>query len=652
MGFDFPQIDISDIRYFIRNNTKKLIIIAVAAVVVICGGTFGLNYYKSYKAAQAAANIDWSLHGVTEAELVGGSYYIKDGDIFYPIAPGIMFSTNEKDTPIPKAASPTERMMMFGKDDEQIPTLYRDCELIYKAADYDNAEGEVSPFPGSFYLERYKDDGYTIGIRGLANDGGKFHTLISGTTFYPGCDAQAKIPVKDGQDLVVDKVNGMPVTEQNVGNAGTILGLNNGSTYKVDAYVATSFKGGDIIADTHMFSSYELYELKDYDLSQNGYASVPMPDYMWSGYYNINGCGMFRFVNGFKDQGYDGTLDFNTPYIVGTDEQGNLLTSPAIPATRPGTVSANTTDAATETLMDESSDSEFQWNYDFAIDNQQKEMSIQIEFSDATAIVNGEVKSAADGIKIPGAGTPAAILVSPSGRQYRMTSAGAEEINGQGGVVAGEDEKDKGGQSILDDEEETEEVEAQLAQVLKATIENPETGTWHIKMAGLYARTFNVSTTYTGASTNMVVKDGNSPSRMTIYLPEDVPNAELTFVWEESNHAGTFNISDGDSVEFSNERDKTGSYVYPEIMTDETYGKVIMNPGFMHAGEYEVDITGESLGHVYFSYKNIEKSADTEEESVSSNEVSENEAPESEEKTEAVEEVTDEAGKEKEHEEK
>lgn len=646
MGFDLPQIDLSDIRYFFRNNTKKLVIICIAAAVIIGGGMFGLNYYKAYKAAEAEANIDWSLHGVTETELIGGQYYVKDGDIFYPVAPGIMFSTNEKDTPIPKAASPTERMMMFGKDDEQIPTLYRDCELIYKAADYDNAENNVSPFPGSFYLERYRDDGYTIGVRGLTNDGGKFHTLISGVTFYPGSDAQAKISVKEGQDLVIDKVNGIPVTEQNVGNAGTILGLNNGSIYKVDAYVGTSFKGGDIIADTHMMSSYELYELKDYNLSQSGYAIVPIPDYMWSGYYNINGCGIFRFVNGFKDQGYDGTLDFNTPYIIGTDEQGNLLTSPAIPATRPGTVSADAADQATETLLGEA-DNDFQWNYDFAIDNQQKEMSIQIEFSDATAIVNGEVKSAAEGIKIPGAGTPAAILVSPSGRQYRMTSAGAEEIEGQGGIVAGEADDEKGGQSILDDKEDE---TAQLAQVLKATIENPETGTWHIKMAGLYARTFNVSTTYTGASTNMVVKDGDSPSRMTIYFPEDVKNAELTFVWEETGHAGTFVITDGEDVEFSNERDKTGSYVYPEVMTDETYGKVIMNPGFMHAGEYEVNITGESLGHVYFSYKALDKAKD---ESVSENEVSENEVPAEEGgETDETSEVTEATENKSDHEEK
>lgn len=579
---------------FSSKKFKVICISVIAGIIALVAGVFGYTKYQEKKAAEAAANVDYSLQTLTEDQLQGGNYYINDGSSFYQVAPGTLYSSKDDDTAIATEASPDTRMVMFGKDDEQIPTLYKDSKLIYKSSDFNNpsAEGTVESTPTDFYLERFYDEGYSIGVRGLTNiDGTKFRTTISGVTYYPGSDASLILPTESDKELTLDKVNGVPISTDNVTSAGTIKGLTQGQSYTVDAYVGTSPVGGSIIADTHMFTSYELYDIKDYDLSENGYAVITMPDYMWSGYYYINGVGMFRYVNGYKTYGTDG-VDYNTAYFMGTDKDNNIITNPATTLNDKPADNASTSSESNSSISDDdtTNNEEPTWHYDITIDNQQKNMNLSIDYSEAMTYVdsdnNGEYElvSASSGAIIPGAEQPAAILKSPDGTVYEMTTSGS--------IVAGTMS------SQTSDSAEEASSDMQMANSLLANIDNPAVGTWSIDITGMYSRTFSVNTTYAGSTTDMVVKDGSDPTQMIVYVPETLKDGIFKFTWEDTNHAGTFSVDTGD-ITVTNEKKADGS---SENVKLETYGEVDLNVGALAAGEYTINISGESLGHVYFSY--------------------------------------------------
>ena len=606
--FHMPELPSFNFRG-ILNWIKSHLIIVIGVVVILAAGIGWLvysNYQKEQARLEAIANYDWSIQPLTLAQLEGGKYYIKDGDTFYEVAPGLLASTGEA-TSVPTFADPENRMVMFGKDDERIPTLYKDTQLIFKSSDFNNpnSDGTVSATPVDYYLERFADQGYSIGVCRLANpDGTKYRTAITQTHFYPGCSALQSMKLKEDAELIIDKVNGVPITANNISPAGTITGLAHNMSYTVDAYIGTSPVGGEVVADTHMFTSFELYDLKDYELDASGYAIIKMPEYMWSGYYYINGVGLFRYINGFKAYGISADVDYNTPYFMGKDQAGNLITNPAPTVKDPN--APETVEGEDGTLSADDEDP-FTYHYKVTIDNQQKSMNISIDYSEAMTYsdTNGdgkyEVLKASDGVLVPGASTPAAVLVSPSGERFTMTNMGAIADNSAASL---NDLK----QNQVAQEENSEEAqeETQAPNSLNATIDNPEIGTWTVDITGIYARTFTISTSYTGSSTNMVVKDSGKATNMTVYVPENLADAVFKFTWDDIRYNGTFVVTGPDHKEVvSNERDNDKHYEYPDNVLLEIPGEVDLYVGEAVAGEYKIKITGEALGHVYWNYLDL-----------------------------------------------
>lgn len=606
MGFKLPQIplpeiNISGVFHFLKTHK----IATIGATAALIAGIGGLTYYQSYQAkkaaAELAASVDYSLKALTLDQLEGGKYYIKDGDTYYEVAAGLMYSTGEQTT-IPTAAAPNERIVMYGADYQQIPTLYKDTQLIYKSSDFNNpsSDGTVAATPTDYYLERFTDEGWSIGIRGLTNeDNTKYKVSVVQTSFYPSCSVLTNLSLTENADLILDKINGVPITENVVSSVGTITGLSEGQTYTIDAYIGTNPVGGEVTADTHMFASFELYDLTDYELDAAGYAIVTMPDDMWSGYYYINGVGMFRYINNYKAYG-NTDVEYNTAYYLGKDANGNIITNPA-PAvdntssviTTDGTTDATSSD--TELEVDETDP--FTYHYKVTIDNQQKSMNISIEYSEAMTYVDSdndgeyEILTASSGAIIGGASTPAAVLISPSGQRYTMTNMGAV-MDGAATSL-----------SDMADSQTEDTTEVQAANSLNATIDNPETGTWTVDITGMYARVFTLSTSYTGSSTNMVVKDGTQATTMTVYVPENLTDAVFKMTWDEIGHTGTFKVTNPDGkTAATNARDNNNSYTNPDCVLLEQYGEVDLLLGEAVAGEYKITITGEALGHVYWNY--------------------------------------------------
>jgi hypothetical protein len=597
----FPEFDF-------KVNKKVIIIGGVLLTCVI--GAIAFKTYKDGKAKQLAQN-DYSMHNYTVDQLEGGTYYIKTGDTFNKVVPGTLLSTAQNDTAIPKQASPETRILMLGQDDQQVPTLYSDTQLIYKAQSTTDKKGNVtnSPAPTDFYLERFADEGYSIGIHGLstnpdattsvsneetstadADENAKYRVIVNASTFYPNSSISS-LNCKTGDNVIIDKIDGLPVNKDNVSISGTVTGLTKGKSYKVDAYSGTNYIGTDAVADTHMFSSFELYDLKDYSMDPNNYLIITMPDYMWSGYYYINGLGLFRYINNPQAKG-NNTQNFNTPYFKGTDKSGNEILNPA-----------STAKKETENTKKNSDDS-FVWNYDITIDNPQKSFNINVNYSDAKTIVDGKIISEKDGASIPGKETPSATITSPSGKSFDLTAAGTVDDTNNSTEAAdatvSTDTVSSTETTALAETtettaaaESTESTDKTSSNSLCLTADNPETGTWKLTIKGMYARTFNVSTTFAGSTSNMIVKDGNSTVQMPVYVPAEIADGYFIFTWENKEHAGSFEIKGPDGTVYDITKD-------PSLVTKETYGEVDIHLGDIKQGEYLVNISGESLGHVYF----------------------------------------------------
>lgn len=339
-----------------------LIIGGVVVVGLIVGGAVVLKAkIKGQNTEQPVVNELHQLKSYTINEIVGGNYYVKDGDAYYLPAQGCLYSSTKNDTIIAKAADPEHRMAMFGADDIEIPTMYSDSLLIYKAVD----GGSI---PEETVLERYKDEGYSIGVRGLSMQNGKCHTEVSEVSFYPGSSALA-ITAQNGTDLIIDKIDGVSVTEQQLSSAGTISGLTQNTTYTVDAYSGTNYIGGEITADTHMFSSMERFTIEEYSMDPSNFAILAFPKDLWSGYYYVNGMGMIRYINHPKSMG-DEVDTFNEEYYV-TDQHGNVTTNPA------------------NTVLSDEQEKEDVWNYRFPVDEGKPYLSVKVTCTGKTSDVKG-----------------------------------------------------------------------------------------------------------------------------------------------------------------------------------------------------------------------------------------------------------------------
>lgn len=360
-------------------------ILCIILSVIIAVILFVTGIISNPAASSGENQIVHALHPYTISEITGGHYYIKDGNSFYLPAYGTFYSSADKDTMIATAAKPYDRIVMYGMDDIEIPTMYSDSLLIYKAKD-----GEM--VPEEVVLERYQDEGYSIGIRGLDFQGNKCHTKVSNVTFYPGCSIST-INISQGNDLIIDKIDGTAVTEKAVTTIGTIKGLSQGKTYTVDAYSGTTYIGGDFVADTHMFSSMERFVIDEYSMDPSNYAILDFPKDLWSGYYYVNGIGMIRYINHPKSMGNQ-VDDFNTPYYI-KDESGNIVTNPS--------------NVVTE--EDELDEENAVWSYRFSVEEGKPYLSVRINYSGISHNTGGE-------------------LVSPEGRRTVLNNDNPQTLTG------------------------------------------------------------------------------------------------------------------------------------------------------------------------------------------------------------------------------
>lgn len=475
----------------------------------------------------------YELKSYSSKELQNGMFYIKSGEEYYPVAEGTMLFEN-RGGKIPKEVS-DERMVWFSDDDCMIPTLYQEDQLVYITD---------STVPGSFIWERYEDMGYTIGIRGLTqNESGRYTFIKKEENIQPISESYDAFSKVNNETIInVDKLDNIIVDETNVSRGGTITGLTYGKTYSVDVYLGTNYESINISADTHAFSSYELYETAGYSLSQEGYAAIVIPEYFKSGYYYINGIGMFKYVANSRLDGIQ-DIDFNEPYYLGYDENGNMVTADDI-------------DESTGNIIEEESFEPI-WNSKITLDCSQESMTIIIKYSDIINLINGELISLESDNE---AEKPSAVIMGPDGKTYSF-------------------EKD-----------------IRQENAISCTIESPLTGDWYIEIKGMNDRTFDIDTALVSGHSDNLVHTGKGQASMTVFLPQNLIDGIFMFNWDNAEHAA-------DIVVETPTGEKYGKSINQDDLIGEGYGYVDIKIPNCVTGNYKVIVSGEDLGRVRFSYK-------------------------------------------------
>lgn len=211
-------------------------------------------------------------------------YYVKDGTMFSSVY-----------LPLGNAKTKASRLdlkrvLYFVGDEKMVPTHYKGEVLAYKSADITLKESGLT-------LERFKDLGYSLGVYGgeIGNDG-YYHMSVK-KNCAEGSDAQKTFSYSSIDDIRLVSVNGTPAKDLVDPASGVFLNLEKGKTYNVEFYVGTYYYMQEITADAHFLQAFEYYyydgsNIQDTKLS---YLSFETPENLKSGWYNVNGNGVFEY---------------------------------------------------------------------------------------------------------------------------------------------------------------------------------------------------------------------------------------------------------------------------------------------------------------------------------------------------------------------
>lgn len=235
--------------------------------------------------------------------------------------------------------------------DNQIPTVTSKDKLLYISD---------TQIPDSISFERFADYGYTIGVSNMVADGGGHYFIQYAETdeddykYYIDMksDASQLSEFTTITKLYLDKVGKTNVTKDNVSDGGTVLGLTKGKSYVCEFYTGTYYQDFQLKANIHSFGSFESFTSYDYEFLHSNCIAITIPDYFVSGYYFVNGVGLFRYVadkdaKTYNGKAYDENIDWNEAMIL-YDEFGSVIFDPSEPEEEKASDIDNVSDAGRE----------------------------------------------------------------------------------------------------------------------------------------------------------------------------------------------------------------------------------------------------------------------------------------------------------------
>lgn len=497
--------------------------------------------------------VEQVLAPVTADLLQPGCFYVHSGEYFYLLtAEGCNFDTandylQSTDYSANGMIGPDlNRLVSFTWTDDAIPTLYKNDQLVYVAA-------ESIP---SFRWERYLDRGYSIGISGLSvADSGKITSTVL-TKYAMGSSAET-VMTAEGIDAAsgytVDSINGVTLGETYLGDAGIITGMSKNSTAQVNVFVGSKPVPLTISADTRFFKSFELYETSRYQLSTDGYAILEVPQYFKSGYYLINNYGFVKFLN--ADRGMDeSVIDLTIPYFY-TGEDGRTLTYFEW-AEKNGIETGNIGQAKKQETLDPE---DFADKYMLDIDSTQQQIDITVGY---------RYNSREDEEEAARIGRfPKAYLVNTIGDYHQITQNDALTMSADN---------------------------TEGLTYLTATAEGVRPGIWYVLFSDFDNITKSISTKVSSGNATTYLHKGDVGEITIFYEASNRPH-DFVLTWEKSDRsAKAVSITTPDGVEYS--PTKTPG----NIMAVEA-GRYVIKLPKLTGGDYHFMVRGDDLGRVWVS---------------------------------------------------
>lgn len=181
----------------------------------------------------------------------------------------------------------------YNTDEGLIPTMYAGDKLIYKSSTY---------IPTKYALEKFFDNGYTLGVCGLKQDLSTNYAYVSGGTdkggsgFVLSTSDAAGFESLEAESIYFVYVDDTYVTPLNVSLSGTITGLNLMQQYECDIRTGTEKIAATLTCNARYFSSAETYMFGAFTFITPIIAELNIPEYVSTGYYEINDAGFFRYV--------------------------------------------------------------------------------------------------------------------------------------------------------------------------------------------------------------------------------------------------------------------------------------------------------------------------------------------------------------------
>jgi len=498
--------------------------------IILCVSilTAGCSLPFSSKEKKETKTNSTELTSVSLENLQDNMFYVKNESGFYPV---VFNQSNLTEKNKIVKAEDSSRIISFTTNDSLIPTLYKDDILVYS----------TSTGISNITLERFKDEGWSVGIYNLQPDDSLKAKYVIGTSAYDKTSSLgvglASVQITNESALVIiDKVAGKLITTDNLSESGVVSGLKMGSVANVDLYVGTTHYEIPATVDTHILSSMEMYQVNDYLLNPDGYAEIVMPDYLLSGYYFVNGVGVFKYVDNNRSEGIAG-VDFSVPYFYKIEGNKRI------------------TKEEYDKLRGEKSETEREASNTFTIeiDATQKEFSLELlyrlkgnENPDSLTYKESEAE-----------------IVSPDGESFEL-------------------EKSKKSDK----------------ECLSIHLDGMKSGVWTVNAYNLKDYSLSMNQIIASGNADSFIHAGKSEGKLTLHTDGISGQANVLIDWQKSEHAvseATVTSPSG-AVYTYNRSGDTGSF-------QSTYGSLTLPLEAIEPGEWSIGIKGEELGRVWLKFE-------------------------------------------------
>lgn len=275
-------------------RTKHTHFICIALSAILAFGLTGCGNKSSENKIGVATFKDID-------QLADGGYYVRHGDVYYQPYFGQTSFTPDRTV----TAKDDKRIAWYGEDYANIPTMNKGDTIVYHS---------TQPFTEGLTIERFEDLGYTVGICQMKEaSSGRYSFATDSRSFNVDIKSDAGTLCQNGEtSATFDKIGGVNLRAGNISRAGTIIGLSKDKTYDCDIYIGTDLHECKIKADVKALCSMEVFDITDYSFNRSKTITFKFPKNLQSGYYNIGGFGIVRYINSAKGK-FSESMDMNIP---------------------------------------------------------------------------------------------------------------------------------------------------------------------------------------------------------------------------------------------------------------------------------------------------------------------------------------------------